>query len=135
MKQAHLRHGLSLSYARFISWSESELRIAFPRDAGFHKAQIFGAGRAVVEKVLTEKFSRAVRLVEETQEAAIKAAGPSLAERSSQAKVVREKGIESKLHDHPALRSVLRVLGGTVEHIQVLDSAPKREGVEPEDDD
>ena len=40
-----------------------------------------------------------------------------------QQRTAHTQGTEQTVREHPALRSILRVLGGEVEHIQVLDKS------------
>lgn len=119
------RHGKSLSSARFLGFTDDRnLRIAFPPAASFHRSTVFGTGRTMIEEALTSALGRPTRLVEETDTRAIARAPQSLAEDEAQAQAARSNSIEGRVRAHPALKNVLKVLGGSVEHIQILDEAP-----------
>jgi hypothetical protein len=136
IRLANPRMGKSLSFARLVSLGLGDAKLAFPADAGFHRATVFGHARAELESVLTQHFGEKIRLVEEKSEAAFQAAPKSVAEMEASAKATRERDIEQKVRENPAVLSVLRVLGGTLEHVQVLEPAPRDEpaGGSPDDE-
>ena len=114
-----------------------EARLAFPTDAGFHRATVFGSGRAEIEGLLSRQLGERVRLTEEKSEAAFTAAPRSVAETEADAKSTRERGIEARVRANPAVLSVLRMLGGSLEHVQILEPAAPVERdapVAPDDD-
>jgi hypothetical protein len=127
IRLANPRLGKSLSFGRLASLGMGDARLAFPTDAGFHRATVFGHARAELEAVLTQHFGEKIRLVEEKSEAAFQSAPKSVAEAEASAKATRERDIEQKVRENPAVLSVLRVLGGTLEHVQVLEPAPRDE--------
>jgi hypothetical protein len=123
VKATSPRHGKSLSFGRIISMTGSEIRLGYPADAGFHRAAIFGNSRPTLEQTLSTHFGRPIKLVEESSSSLITQAPKSVAEIEAGDRLVREKDIEAKVKEHPAVRSVLRLLGGSLEHIQVLEPA------------
>lgn len=122
------RLGKSLTYARLISLSPSEARLAFPSDAGFHRATVFGHARTELQNLLGQHLGQTVQMVEEKSAEVFASASKSVAEQESHDKANRERNIESKVRQNSAVQSVMRVLGGTLEHVQVLEPAPKDEG-------
>ncbi|MEW5742237.1 MAG: hypothetical protein AB1938_25195 [Myxococcota bacterium] len=129
------RHGKSLSYARFLGFSPDGVRIAFPPDAAFHRTQVIGMSRPLVEAELTKSLGRPGKLVEEAFDAQAFAAAPkSIAEVEANDRATREKQIEARVRAHPAVRSVLKHLGGSIEHIQYLEPVTQDAPVAPPDD-
>lgn len=124
VRNENARLGNALSHARFLGLTPDGVRVAFPAEAGFHRSTVFGQNRPVVEQALARALGRAARLVEETSAAALSAAPRSLAEEETSARTGRERNIEARVREHPAVRAIARVLGGTVEHIQVLEAPP-----------
>ena len=137
VRAASPRLGKSLSVGRIIALKDGEARIAFPTDAGFHRATVFGASRPEIEAALSRKLGVPTRLAEEKSEAAFAAAGRSVSESEADAKFSRERTIEARVRQSSAVLSVLNILGGTLEHVQVLDAGPSLEHeapVAPDDD-
>jgi hypothetical protein len=125
LRAAMPRHGKSLSYARFLGFAADGVRIAFPPDAGFHRSQVVGMSRSVVEAELSKALGRPGKLLEEANAQAFEAAPKSIAEVEATDRASREKQIEARVRHHPAVHAVLRHLGGSVEHIQFLDPVPR----------
>ena len=121
VREASPRHGKSLSYARFLGFTPEGVRIAFPADAAFHRSQVTGMSRPMVEGELARSLGRAIKLVEDTSAQAFESAAKSIAEVEATDRSTRERGIEDKVKSHPALRSVLKHLGGSLEHIAYLE--------------
>jgi hypothetical protein len=115
------RHSASLKNARLLSLREGEVAIAFRPDAGFHRTTVTGqSGRAVVERLLSVHFGRPTRLaVDETPGAA--SGAKTLAELDAEARAEHERATGQSVRNHPAILATLRVLGGELEHIQVLE--------------
>ena len=109
---------MSLAHGRVRSIGQEEISIAFPRTAAFHEATVTGSGRAKVEAALSEHLGRKVRLQINN---AVDGLEPSLAELEARQRDDREKGVEQTLRNHPAVRATLKILGGELEHIQVLE--------------
>lgn len=119
------RHGKSLSYAHFLGFSAEGARIGFGPDAAFHRAQVMGTNRALIEKELSSALRRPISLSEDTNAEALKTAPQTIAQEDANNRSARERRIEDKVKSHPALRSVLKHLGGTVEHITFFEPEPK----------
>jgi len=128
VRQASPRHGKSLSYARFLGFTPEGVKVAFPPDAAFHRSQVIGMSRAIVETELARALGRPIKLVEDTDAATVQAAPKSIAEIEASDRNTRERSIEEKVRSHPALRSVLRHLGGALEHIAYLEPATRPAG-------
>lgn len=125
VRVASPRHGKSLSHGRFISMEPGTIRIAFPNDAAFHRSTVFGMSRQLIEEVLTKHFGRPTKVAEDNTTQALAAAAPSIAEDEAKQTAARHTAIDAHVAQHPAIRNVLRILGGTVEHVQYLE--PVRE--------
>jgi hypothetical protein len=115
------RHAASLRNARLLSLREGEVAIAFRSDGGFHRTTVTGqSGRPVVERLLSVHFGRPTRLVvDETPGAAT--GGKTLAEVDTEARAEHERATGQSVRTHPAILATLRILGGELEHIQVLE--------------
>jgi hypothetical protein len=132
VRLANPRLGKSLSFARLISLTGGEARLAFPTDAGFHRATVFGHARAELEGTVSKHLGEKTKLVEEKSEAAWQQAPRSVAEQEADDKATREKAIEAKVRENPAVLSVLKILGGSLEHVQVLEPAQQRDEAVPQ---
>ncbi len=121
LREVSPRHGKSLSYARFLGFTPEGVRVAFPADAAFHKSQVISMSRPMVEGELARSLGRPIKLVEDTSVQAFQSAARSIAEVELTDRNTRERGIEDKVKSHPALRNVLRHLGGALEHISYLE--------------
>ena len=115
------RHSASLKQARLLFLRDGEVGIAFRPDASFHRTTVLGqSGRPVVERLLSTHFGRPTRLVlDETPGAG--AAGKSVAEMDTEARAEHERATGQSVRNHPAILATLRILGGELEHIQVLE--------------
>jgi len=121
VKAASIRHGAALSHGRLLWLRPGEVGVAYVAAHAFHRGQVMGGtGRALVEKALSEHFGRPTKLVleEATGEAA---SSLSIAEQEAQARTAHQQSTEGKVRSHPAIRAVLKMLGGEIEHIQVLE--------------
>lgn len=123
LRQESPRHGKSLSYARVVGFTPEGVRVSFPPDAAFHRTTVLGMSRAIVEASLSKIFGRPTKILEETGASALQAAPKSIAEVEASDRQVRETSIDVKVREHPAVRNVLRFLGGGIEHIQYLEPA------------
>lgn len=122
VRQAAPRQGKSLTFARFLGFTPEGARLAFTSDAAFHRNQVLtGLSRTTVEAELSKALGRPIKLVEETNQQLLQAAPKSIAEVEAGDRAAREKQIEDKVRAHPALRNVLRHLGGSLEHITYLE--------------
>ncbi len=115
------RHSASLKQARLLHLREGEVGIAFRGDASFHRTTVSGqSGRPVVERLLSLHFGRPTRLlVDESPGAA--AGGKTIAELDAEARAEHERATGQSVRNHPAILATLRILGGELEHIQVLE--------------
>ncbi|MFZ5440539.1 MAG: DNA polymerase III subunit gamma/tau [Myxococcota bacterium] len=121
VRDASPRHGKSLSYARFLGMTPEGVKIVFPPDAAFHRSQITGMSRTMIEGELSKSLGRPVKLIEDTSPQALQSAPKSIAELEANDRSTRERNIADKVKMHPALRNVLKHLGGALEHITYLE--------------
>ncbi|EAU63567.1 hypothetical protein STIAU_7026 [Stigmatella aurantiaca DW4/3-1] len=130
VRGASARHGTSLAHGRLLWLRPGEVGVAYVPSAAFHRS-IIGApsGKAVVEKALAEHFGRPMKLAVEEASAEVAASTVSIAEQDSQARAAHTQSTEGKVRSHPAVRSVLKLLGGEIEHIQVIE--PERPSASP----
>jgi hypothetical protein len=124
------RHGKSLSFARVVGFTPEGVRVSFPPDAAFHRNSVLGMSRAIVEASLSKIFGKPTKILEEAGATALQSAPQSIAEVEASDRQVRENSIDGKVREHPAVRNVLRFLGGSIEHIQYLE-ASKPDAVRP----
>jgi len=95
--------------------------VAFRGDAGFHRTTVTGqSGRPVVERLLSVHFGRPTRLILD-EAAGTAAGGKSIAELDAEARAEHERATGQSVRNHPAILATLRILGGELEHIQVLE--------------
>lgn len=141
------RQGASLAFARLLWIRPGEVAVGFIPTHGFHKATVVAASsKAAIEKCFLEHFGRPTVLKIENLpapaagDAAVAAApgvvsGPSIAEQEQEVRRRREQETEAIVRNHPAVRATLKLLGGEIEHVQVLEPAPKPapEPTAPED--
>ncbi|HEY1417592.1 MAG TPA: DNA polymerase III subunit gamma/tau, partial [Myxococcaceae bacterium] len=115
------RHAASLKHARLLHLRDGEVGIGFRGDAGFHRTTVTGqSGRPVVERLLSTHFGRPTRLV--VDETAGAGGGvKTLAEIDTEARAEHERATGQSVRNHPAILATLRILGGELEHIQVLE--------------
>jgi hypothetical protein len=119
VRAASPRHGKSLAFGRLIRLTPGEVVIAFTPDADFHRSTVSGAGRAIIERILSETLGQPTRLVIDSAAASL--APQSIAEVEATERARHERSVEARVRNHPALQSALRILGGEVEHVQVLE--------------
>jgi hypothetical protein len=131
VRSAAPRQGKSLTYGRFVSLESNQVRLAFPPDAGFHRATVFGLSRQLIEETISTHFGRPLRLLEETGKNALQSSAPSIAEEEARETEARHKDIDAKIATHPAVQRVLRTLGGTIEHVQYLEPSKDPAGASP----
>jgi hypothetical protein len=130
VRQASPRHGKSLAFGRLVRLSAEEVAVAFTADADFHRTTVSGTGKPTVEKALGAHFGRPVRLVVEA--AGAEKLAPSIAEEETRERAEHERSIEGRVRQHPAIKAALRILGGELEHVFVVErerpSAPPDDG-------
>jgi hypothetical protein len=107
-----------------VEFTDDAIRVAFPNDAAFHRSQVMGQSRALIEKELTQALGRNVKLSEATNAGALEAAPRSIAEEEATSKAARSSSIEKKVREHPSVKLILKHLGGSIEHVQILEPAP-----------
>ena len=136
VRAASTRFGKSLSFARLVLSEPGLLKIAFPTEAGFHRATVFGSAKPEIEKQISIALGRATRLQEDSSNASLAAAPRSIAEQELSDRTAREHSIDARVRVHPAVQNVLKYFGGHVEHVQVLEPLPPAgaETPPPEDD-
>ncbi|XXF79805.1 DNA polymerase III subunit gamma/tau [Myxococcaceae bacterium GXIMD 01537] len=131
VKSQSVRHGAALANGRLLWLRTGEIGLAYRPQDGFHRVQISSStGRAIVDKALAEHFGRPMKLAFE--DAAADSAPQSIAEEEANSRAAHEKSTEGKVRAHPAVRSILKLLGGEIEHVQVYE--PERpSAVRPSD--
>lgn len=130
LRQENPRLGKSFSHARFVTVDGATLKVAFPADAGFHRATVFGSGRDAIEALLSKIFGRTTKLHEDTSTAALQEAPKSIAENEASARAAREQRIEAAVRTHPSVVNVMKILGGQLELVHVLEPESPRGSTE-----
>jgi hypothetical protein len=125
IRDANPRLGASLAYGRLVALRSGEVALAFPKDAAFHRGTVTGTGKAAIEKVLAGFFGRETRLSLEERSEQIATAAPSPVERDALDRAERAQRVEEAVRKHPAVQASLRILGGQIEHIEVLEPNAK----------
>ncbi len=120
VRSASARHAASLAQGRLVALRPGEVVLAYRPESSFHRTTVTGqSGRAAVEKLLGQHFGRPTRIV--LDDAAAATAPKSLAEQDAEARAAHEVSTDQSVRGHPAIRAALRILGGELEHIQVLE--------------
>ncbi len=120
VRAASARHAASLAQGRLVALRPGEVVLAYRPESSFHRTTVTGqSGRAAVEKLLGQHFGRPTRIV--LDDAAAATAPKSLAEQDAEARAAHEVSTDQSVRGHPAIRAALRILGGELEHIQVLE--------------
>jgi len=120
VRAASARHAASLAQGRLVALRAGEVVLAYRPEASFHRTTVTGqSGRAAVEKLLSEHFCRPTRII--LDDAASATAPKSIAEEDAEARAAHEVSTDQTVRGHPAIRAALRILGGELEHIQVLE--------------
>jgi hypothetical protein len=120
VRAASARHAASLAQGRLVALRTGEVVLAYRPEANFHRNAVTSqSGRAAVERLLSEHFGRPTRLL--LDDAAAATAPKSLAEQDAEARAAHEVSTDQTVRGHPAIRAALRILGGELEHIQVLE--------------
>jgi hypothetical protein len=115
------RLGASLAFGRPVSLGSSELTLAFSKQSAFHRGIVGGSGRGQIEQMLSAHFGRAVRL--RIEDASANSAAPlSPAEREAQQKDARDRELAATVRANPAVQAALRLLGGEIEQMQLLEN-------------
>lgn len=114
------RVAASLAHGRLLRLVPGEAAITFAPEAGFHRTQVQRA-RPDIEAALAAHFGGAVRLV--VEESAAASAAPSPAEEAASAEAERLAKRTRHAREQPAVLAAVRVLGGSVEDVRILDPA------------
>lgn len=119
------RHAKSLEYGRVLKLAEGQVLLGFPSEAAFHRATITGSARPMIEKALSEHFGAPTRITAEQLPAGGTPPGAelSLGEQAERRRAEREREVDARARSHPALLETLRVLGGKLEHLKVLEAS------------
>jgi hypothetical protein len=134
VRQGSPRHAKSLAFGRLVRIGADELVIAFPKDTDFHRTTVSGEmGRQLIDEALAVTFGAGTRLV--IDQDAADTAPPSIAEEEAKERAAHERGVEFKVRRHPATEAVLRIFGGEVEHIQLLERSERASVAEPDGPD
>lgn len=142
VRRASPRQGASLAFSRLLWIRPGEVAIAFQPAHGFHKATVVTASsKAAIEQCFAQHFGRPTVLKIETlpstegaANVAVALPGPSIAEQEQEVRRRRDQETEATVRTHPAVRAALKLLGGEIEHIQVLEPEPppaEGRGLEP----
>lgn len=120
VRMASARHAASLAQGRLVALRRGEVVLAYRAESNFHRNAVTSqSGRAAVERLLSEHFGQPTRIL--LDDAAAATAPKSLAEQDAEARVAHEVSTDQTVRGHPAIRAALRILGGELEHIQVLE--------------
>ena len=100
------------------------------------RALLVAAGGGIGDTLLAGVVAHALRSRFAHVDALVLPEHRSVAEHDASEQRAREATIEAKVRAHPAVRNVMKVLGGQLEHIQVLEkTVPKPTGEAVEEDD
>ena len=119
VRTASPRHGKSLAFGRLVRVAPGEVVIGFTSESDFHRTTVSGAGKAIIEQAMSEVTGRPTRLVIDANGA--QTAPPSIAEEEAKERAAHERSVDYRVRHHPALVSAMRILGGELEHVQVLE--------------
>jgi hypothetical protein len=125
----------ALSHGRVLAIKGGEVRLGFGPADGMFRRQVERSQKeaeAVIAKVLLAPTA----LVLESVTAGDDEAAPSLAEEESERTRAREARVLKESREHPAVLTAMRLLGGAVEHIKVLEEEQEEAfSPAPEDSD
>ena len=111
-----------LKQARLLSLREGEVGVAFRADASFHRTTVTGqSGRAGGRAPPLRPLRPRPPAWWSTRLAGAAAGGKSVAEIDAEARAEHERATGQSVRNHPAILATLRILGGELEHIQVLE--------------
>lgn len=124
VKLKSARQGASLAFGRLALLTEQLAVLVFPLAAGFHRVTVVGTAKSSIERLLTEHFGRPFRLRIEEKTDGILLSPFSPAERDATHKAAHEKTTEDAVRNHESVISTLRILGGEIEDIRMLQPTP-----------
>ncbi|MHB8416864.1 MAG: DNA polymerase III subunit gamma/tau [Myxococcales bacterium] len=116
------RIGTALKNGRLKELRPGELTLCYP--TGDFRAALLAAERTAVESLLAAHFGAATRLT--LREGDDETAETSIAEREARGTAARTEQVKSAALQSDAVKEALRVLGGQVEEIRVLDPAGRK---------
>lgn len=120
IRQRSPRLGTSLAYGRLVALRHGEVVLSFPRSAAFHRATVAGSGQPALEREVSQLLGAPTRIVlDDTKNAA--GASPSLVEHEESQRAARERTVENQVRQHPAVQASIRILGGEIERIDILE--------------
>ncbi len=122
------RLGASLAFGRLVELSSKEVVLSFPKEAAFHRSAVDGGARAQIEKLASAHLRRSIQIRIVDSAATGGTATLSPAEEEAREDAERTKQVEAVVRAHPAVNAALQVLGGEIEHIEIVQDT---DGVEP----
>lgn len=117
-----------MAYGRLVELSSTEVVLSFSREAAFHKSTVAGVARPQIEKLASERLGRPVRIRLIDAAATGKPAALSPAEEEAKEKADRDRQVEALVRAHPAVTAALEILGGEIEHIEIVQPEPRDRG-------
>jgi hypothetical protein len=121
------RLGASLAFGRLVELSSKEVVLFFPKEAAFHRSTVDGGARAQIEKLASTQLGRPIQMrIVDSATGGIAPLSP--AEEDAQEDAQRTKQVETLVRAHPAVKTALQVLGGEIEHIEIVQDT---DGMEP----
>jgi hypothetical protein len=109
----------ALAHGRVLSIVKGAVRLGFGPSDGMFRRQVERAQKEA-EAAIAHVLGAPAGLVLETVTAA-EAPAPSLAEEETERTRVREEKAVRESREHPAVLAAMKLLGGVVEHIRVLE--------------
>lgn len=119
VRAASPRQGKSLAYGRLVRIAPGEVVIAFTAEHDFHRATVSGHGKASIEELISSQLGAPTRL--SIDSSAATSAPPSIAEEEVKERAAHERSVDFRVRSNGALQAALRILGGEIEHVQVLE--------------
>ena len=105
-----------------VALRNGEVVLSFPGSAAFHRATVAGSGQAALEREVSQLLGAPTRIVLDDTKNGSAGASPSLVEHEESQRAARERTVESKVRQHPAIQASIRILGGEIESIDVLEA-------------
>lgn len=122
------RLGASLAFGRLVELASKEVVLFFPKEAAFHRSAVDGGARAQIEKLASAHLGRPIQIRIVDSAAAGGIAPLSLAEEEAKQGLERTQQVEALVRADPAVKAALQVLGGEIEHIEIVQDT---DGIEP----
>jgi len=102
--------------------------LSFSKEAAFHKSTVAGVARPQIEKLASERLGRPVRIRLVDAAATGRPAPLSPAEEEAKEKADRDKRVADMVRAHPAVSAALEILGGEIEHIEIVQPKSTDQG-------